>query len=104
MHAFGCAPCSKQKQTLDCMCAQLLTAVEVDALAVKLGTWLGGLRKVELEMAMVRPTDVVVPIEISLSRVVFQGTRHQCDPACSVPAHGVPGMCVFKRQCLNTSC
>lgn len=82
------------------MCVQLLTAAEVDALAVKLGTWLGGLRKVELEMAMVRPTDVVVPIEISLSGVVFHGTPHLCDPACPVPVYGV---CVSKRPVPNTS-
>ncbi|KAK9835069.1 hypothetical protein WJX81_008452 [Elliptochloris bilobata] len=49
-----------------------LTAAEVEALAKKLGTWLGALRKVEVQMAVVRPSDVVVPVEIGLSRIAFQ--------------------------------
>jgi len=52
---------------------QPLAHAEVEALARKLGAWLGSLRKVEVEMAAVRPSDVAVPAEIGLARVTFQG-------------------------------
>ncbi len=47
----------------------------MEALARKLGAWLGSLRKVEVEMAAVRPSDVAVPAEIGLARVTFQGAH-----------------------------
>lgn len=62
--------------------AQPLSAGEIDDLGRKLGTWFGSMRRVEVAMALIRPSDVVVPIEIGLAGIAYQGALSRVHPAC----------------------
>lgn len=60
--------------------AQPLSPGEIDDLGRKLGTWFGSMRRVVVAMALIRPSDVVVPIEIGLARIAYQGALSRVHP------------------------